>query len=88
MNKVCVFLVIILLSACGGGSSDFESVNTAPWISGSISTIRVGETLNWTPEAIDAAPITEPCDVSDVSILEFINGRSAALYQELNENGF
>mgnify|MGYP007047534519 CR=1 FL=1 len=42
----------------------------------------------YNPEAIDAAPITEPCDVSDVSILEFINGRSAALYQELNENGF
>ena len=53
MNKVCVFLVIVFLSACGAGSSDFESVNSAPWISGSISTIRVGETLNWTPEVRD-----------------------------------
>ena len=39
-------------------------------------------------EAIDGASETDLCDESDVSIFEFINGRSATLNQELNENGF
>ena len=42
----------------------------------------------YNPGAIDAAAGTDLCDASDVSVKEFIETRSATLYQELQENGY
>ena len=54
-NIIALAVGISLLAGCGGGSTaSSELVNTAPKISGSISSIRVGESLSFTPEASDA----------------------------------
>ncbi|MBT5071435.1 MAG: hypothetical protein HOM60_04760 [Porticoccaceae bacterium] len=42
----------------------------------------------YNPGAIDAPEGTDLCDAKDVSIKEFIETRSATLYQELQENGY
>ena len=42
----------------------------------------------YNPGAIDAPAGTDLCDAKDVSIKEFIETRSATLYQELQENGY
>lgn len=45
---------LFVVSSCGGGSTPVTVVqNSAPTISGSTSTIRVGEVLNFTPSAND-----------------------------------
>lgn len=51
-----LFFVVTLLAACGGNNSPQTSMmsNSAPTISGSVSDIRVGETLNFTVESDDA----------------------------------
>jgi hypothetical protein len=54
-NIIALAVGISLLAGCGGGSTaSSELVNTAPKISGSMSSIRVGESLSFTPEASDA----------------------------------
>jgi len=56
--KLSALLLISLfvVSSCGGGGSAPAAVvqNSAPTISGSTSTVRVGEALNFTPSANDA----------------------------------
>ena len=47
-----LFCIATFLVSCGGGIS--KQPNTAPQISGSISEIRVGEALNFTPVSSDA----------------------------------
>lgn len=54
-------LVMLLLTSCGGGgSSASKPSNTPPTIEGSISTVRVGEAINFIPELrdIDADQLT------------------------------
>jgi hypothetical protein len=54
-NVVALAFGIAALAGCGGGSTSVsEPVNMAPKISGSLSSIRVGESLSFTPEASDA----------------------------------
>ena len=47
-----LFFIVTFLVSCGGGIS--KQTNTAPQISGSISEIRVGEPLSFTPVSSDA----------------------------------
>jgi hypothetical protein len=51
-----------------------------------VSPSGCGQVYN--PGAIDAPEGTDLCDAKDVSIKEFIETRSATLYQELQENGY
>ena len=54
-NNAALAIAIAALAGCGGGSTSVsEPVNMAPKISGSLSSIRIGESLNFTPEASDA----------------------------------
>jgi hypothetical protein len=54
-NNIVWVLGILVLAGCGGGSTTVsQPVNTAPTISGSVSSIRIGESLSFTPEASDA----------------------------------
>ena len=51
-----LLLIVTLLSSCGGGGSSPKvplEQNSSPIISGSISNIRVGENLNFTPSSSD-----------------------------------
>ena len=55
-SSLPLLLIIILLPSCGGGGSSPNVPlvqNSSPTISGSISNIRVGENLNFTPSSSD-----------------------------------
>ena len=55
-HSLLLLLIIALLPSCGGGGSSTKAPvaqNSSPTISGSISNIRVGENLNFTPSSSD-----------------------------------
>ena len=54
IKRTSLFLVtLLIISSCGGNNPNPVIQNTAPTISGSISTIRVGEVLDFIPSAND-----------------------------------
>ena len=55
-----IITLSLLLGCGGGGTSSSDVANTGPSILGAISTIRVGESMDFTPEAtdIDGDPLT------------------------------
>ena len=57
-RSTLLLMSLLVVSSCGGGGGGAAPVtvvqNSAPTISGSTSTIRVGEALNFTPSANDA----------------------------------
>ena len=52
--KQLLLMSLLIISSCGGGGAPAPVIqNWGPTISGSASTIRVGEALDFTPSAND-----------------------------------